>query len=199
MLLFYVIKGKYVDWLGFSAAGQDALLDASQDQCLKKIAEVPAPDVAKLISQEQKMRVLVKFDSSDRERLDVLGHGLGDILFLHDDFVLELAVSSGIEGGKSVDIDAEQALKRVKEEHVLHLHIVFLRQDLVSVAHEISDDGVAIVASGCQDLASLLYCHSVAPFLVLLHHVSHRALCVLRRVLVVDEHFCPHRHRDDPS
>lgn len=118
------------------------------------------------------MRAFVEFDGSDRKGFNIFGHRLSDVLFFHDYFIFELAVSGCIEGGKTVDVDTEQTLKGIKEEDMLHLDIVFLRQDLVSVAHEIGDDCVAIVTSGCQDLAALLDCHSVATLLVLFHHVS---------------------------
>lgn len=145
------------------------------------------------------MWVLIELDSSDREGLNILGHWLSHILFLHDNFVLELAIPSCIEGGKSVDVDTEQALKWIKEEDMLHLNIVFSRQDLVSVAHEVGNDCVTIITAGCQDLAALLHCHGVASLFVLFHYVSYRTLCVLWCVLVVDEHFSAHWNRDDPS
>lgn len=145
------------------------------------------------------MRILVEFDCSDRKRFNVLGHGLSNILFLHDDLVLELAVPSCIESSKTIDVDAEQTLKRIKEKDVFHLHIMFLRQNFVSVTHEIGDDCIAIVTSSCQDLTALLDCNSIAALLVLFHHVSDRTLRVLGCIFIMDEHFCAHRDRYDPS
>lgn len=103
------------------------------------------------------MVIPIKFDSSNREGLKVLRHGLRLVLLLHDYLVLELAVSRRIESNEPIGVDADEAVVGIEEEDMLDLRVVGLGQHFVAVAHEVGNYGIPIVTAGGQDLAPLLH------------------------------------------
>ena len=151
--------GYMVAKFAFSPTRDDPLFDSGQDQGLQEAVEVPALDVSELVSQQEHGVFLVKGDCGYRKGLSLLGHGLGHVLLLEEDLVLELAVADRVEGQHSVDGDADQALVRVQEEDMLDLLLGVARKNLVPVAQEVGDDRVAIVTARGHDLAAHPDCH----------------------------------------
>lgn len=82
---------------------------------------------------------------------------------------------------------------------MFYLQFLFSREDFVSVAHQIGDDCIAVVASGRQYFAIELHRHWIARFFVLFHHIPDWTFGIFGGIFIVDEHLSAHGNGNDSS
>lgn len=83
----------------------------------------------------------------------------------------ELAIPDSVENDISSGVDGDETVIGIQELNVLDLVFGSSGQDLMSIADEIGNDDVSVLAPGGQVLAAFFNVDRVAPQLMLLHVV----------------------------
>jgi hypothetical protein len=81
----------------------------------------------------------------------------------------------------------------------LDLMFAASRQNLLTIAHQVSHDDITIIASTHQDLTALFNNDCIARLFMLLHDIPTAALRIFGCILIVNEHLRIFRDTNQPT
>lgn len=107
-----------------------------------------------------------------------------------------LALSNSIESDASIQINADETFEGIEEQDMLNLILTIPWKDFMSIANQISEDGMTVITSSGKDFTSRANGNRVAAFFMLFHDIAARTFGVLRSVFIVNINLSSHRNRD---